>query len=98
LGPAGIWLEFGDNDKNSSPLAQSIGINNHGAMLLPFVYHKDKVIDTRSLDKLCVWVKENAEKSDITLGRIHELYEQMIDWIDNDIMKGEPLWHNKRKK
>jgi hypothetical protein len=73
-------------------------IKNHGAMLLPFFYHKTKSIDTRSLDKLCHWVKENAENSSITPERVRELYEKMINWIDNDIMKNEPSWHEKRTK
>lgn len=54
-------------------------------------------ISTQSFDALCSWTYKNsitgASKSEI-----RHLYEQFIDWVDNDLMKEESKWQKARSE
>jgi hypothetical protein len=66
--------------------------------ILPFFFaYKLKKVTTDGLDELCAWTMKNKLNIETTEAEIYCLYNQFIDWIDDDIMKDTKEWKNLRE-
>ncbi|QTD30633.1 HD domain-containing protein [Pseudomonas fluorescens] len=59
-------------------------------IVAPF-YFSDAA-STDGFDELCEWVHSNSNNKAVSLHRIRDLYIKLIDWIDDEVMRGEKKW------
>ena len=73
--------------------------------LLPFSYSSSMIVEDGienmvtidNLNTLCQWVEKNQfNEEKLTVDEIKALYEELIDWIDNYLMKDCETWKKAR--
>lgn len=82
-------------EAGSGVMAEPYRAENRSWIILPFFFDK-KGVTLEELDSLCVWVKKNIANKSISLETIKQKYDEMIKWIDNDVMGGIVEWRNAR--
>ncbi|ASF44892.1 HD domain-containing protein [Methylovulum psychrotolerans] len=79
--------------------------SNKNIVLLPFLFYRRlnmqspaQITATPSqLEALCQWIQPYLEKSSATLEEIRTAYNELIRYIDYDIMKPSPHWEAWKK-
>ena len=65
--------------------------------ILPFFFSKKhNTISTDGLDELCSWTVKHSLHPGATEAEVRSVYEHFINWVDNELMAGEPTWQSLR--
>lgn len=72
-------------------------------ILLPFLFHAFDfknpckiTANSDQLDKLCKWIQPQLIDETVSFNDIRNKYDELIHYIDNDIMKKYPNWKKAR--
>ncbi|PPD50561.1 MAG: hypothetical protein CTY16_01375 [Methylobacter sp.] len=98
------WAKLYLNQNINVPYLFDIPKPNKKMILLPFLFYGRldmqtlaKITATSShLDELCKWIQPHLE-TQATNEEIRKAYEELIRYIDNDIMQPSPHWETWKK-
>ena len=65
-------------------------ISRERSIVLPFTFGPKVGLD--GFDELCDWVVARSIDADLTPQKARELYEELISYIDNEVMANNPRW------
>lgn len=69
-------------------------ISRERSIVLPFTFGPKVGLD--GFDELCDWVVARSIDADLTPQKARELYEELISYIDNEVMANNPRWKRLR--